>query len=616
MILQGSSLQDISFATNSSLNKSRSQRSKPNRPKIERPISFILSSPRSGSTLLRVMLAGHPDLVVPPELHLLPFADMQERQQDLDRSYLGEGLQRAFMSLKDIDAKQSQQLVTDLVSNNTSTDQVYELLQQLSGDKFLIDKSPTYASDINNLFAAEALFSSAKYIHLVRHPYAVIESFARMRMDKLLGASNTSPYALAEEIWSASNDNILKFAQVINPNQLLLVHYEELVANPEKVMRQVCDFLEIPFAEQVLTPYQGDRMTDGINDASISIGDPNFLNRRQIDPQLATAWQQISLPKPLDYSTQDIATKLNYELPQEEELTSEIEHKMEEILVNIRGLRVCLCTWGPKEGPVILCLHGILEQGAAWSEVAIRLAQKGYRVIAPDLRGHGKSDRVGKGGSYNLMDFLGDIDAIVEVLAGKAFTLVGHSLGSVVAAIFASVRPQLVKNLVLIETILPTEAKEENTAEQLATQLDYLATPPEHPVFADVEAAADRLCQTTPALSKSVAMMLAERITEPCEGGVKWRWEPLLRNRAGIGFNGIGRSRYLGLLKRIKAPITLVYGDNSNFNRREDLSEQQSAMPKAEKIVLTGGHNLPLEAPLGLAKIISSAVALTNKLIP
>ena len=109
-------------------------------------------------------------------------------------------------------------------------------------------------------------------------------------------------------------------------------------------MRQVCDFLEIPFTEQVLTPYQGDRMTDGVNDASISIGDPNFLNRQQIDPKLATAWQQISLPNPLTYSTQEIAIKLDYELPQEEELTSEIEHKMEEILVNIRGLRVCLCT--------------------------------------------------------------------------------------------------------------------------------------------------------------------------------------------------------------------------------------------------------------------------------
>ena len=603
------------FELQKSLSSEAGQRSMP-RQQSDRPIAFILSSPRSGSTLLRVMLAGHPDLVSPPELHLLPFENMQERQQELDNSYLGEGLQRALMELKNIDAIAAQQIVDELVASNTTTAEVYQMLQELSGDRLLIDKSPTYASDLSNLRVADASFSNAKYIHLVRHPYAVVESFARMRMNKLLGASESNPYQLAEAIWTQSNQNILDFAQTIDPDKVLLVRYEELVAQPKAVMQGICEFLEIPFTEELLNPYQGDRMTDGVTDSSMSIGDPNFLTRKAIDPGLAQAWRAIDLPNPLDYPTRETSALLNYELPKEAKLTSEIEHKMEEILVNIRGLRVCLCTWGPKEGPVVLCLHGILEQGAAWSEVAIRLAQRGYRVIAPDLRGHGKSDRVGKGGSYNLMDFLGDIDAIVEVLAGRAFTLVGHSLGSVVAAIFASVRPQLVKNLVLIETILPTEAREEDTAEQLANHLDYLAAPPEHPVFPDVAAAAERLCQTTPALSKPVAMMLAERITEPCEGGVRWRWEPLLRTRAGIGFNGIGRSRYLGLLKRIQAPITLVYGDRSNFNRQEDLTEQQSAMPNAEKVVISGGHNLPLESPSGIARIISGAMALTTKLIP
>ncbi len=583
---------------------------------ITTPIAFILSSPRSGSTLLRVMLAGHPDIVSPPELHLLPFSTMGERQQELDVSYLGEGLERALMDLKGITASQSQELVANLVKDNVPVTQVYEMLQQLSGDRLLIDKSPTYASNRETLEQAEAIFTNAKYIHLVRHPYAVIESFARMRMDKLIGSGNSNPYQLAESIWSSSNQNILDFAAGIDRDKVLLVHYEELVSQPEKIMRQLCEFLAIPFDTAVLTPYQGNRMTDGVSNTSMSIGDPNFLNRKQIDSKLAVAWRKISLPAPLNYLAQDISRNLNYELPIEAELTSDIEHKMEEILVNIRGLRLCLCTWGPKEGPLVLCLHGILEQGAAWSEVAIRLAQKGYRVIAPDLRGHGRSDRVAKGGSYNLIDFLGDIDAIVEVLAGKAFTLVGHSLGSVVAAIFASVRPQLVKNIVLIETILPTETEEEETADQIATQLDYLASPPEHPVFVDVEAAAARLRQATPAISESLAMMLASRITEPCEGGVRWRWEPLLRTRAGIALNSIGRSRYLGLLKRIQAPITLVYGDKSNFNRNEDLNEQEIAMPNAEKVVLSGGHNLPLEAPQGLARIISRAVALTTKFMP
>ncbi|MGL4883198.1 MAG: alpha/beta fold hydrolase, partial [Waterburya sp.] len=393
------------------------------------PAAFILSSPRSGSTLLRVMLAGHPDLSSPPELHLLPFDTMVEREVELGVSQLGEGLKRAFMALKGIDAQSSQELVESLIAENLTTEEVYQMLQKSAGDRLLVDKSPTYASKRETLEKAENIFNNAKYIHLVRHPYAVIESFARMRMDKLVGSGDTNPYELAELIWRDSNQNILDFAQEIDPKRYHLVYYEELVSNPRSVMTGICNFLEVPYDEAVLTPYQGDRMTDGVSNTAMSLGDPNFLNHQKIDSKLAETWRKIELPNPLGTYSRQLAQQLKYELPQEESHTHTLP--MQETLINIRGLKICLCSWGPEEGPLVLCLHGILEQGAAWSEVAIRLAQKGYRVIAPDLRGHGRSDRVGKSGSYNLIDFLADIDAIVENLAGRAFVLVGHSLGSV-----------------------------------------------------------------------------------------------------------------------------------------------------------------------------------------
>ncbi len=581
-------------------------------------IVFILSGPRSGSTLLRVMLAGHSALSSPPELHLLPFATMAQRDRELAFSHLGEGLQRAFMELKGIDARASEALVADLVKQNRSISQVYALLQELAGDRLLVDKSPTYASSRETLERAEELFENAKYIHLVRHPYAAIESFCRLRMDKLIGSGDANPYQLAESIWANSNQNILDFFEQINPERHHQVRYEELVTEPKKVMAQLCQFLGISFDPSVLKPYEGDRMTDGVYDQSMSLGDPNFLNHSQIDSKLGENWKKIQLPHQLGGFPRRLAFSLNYELPFEAEapslLNDELKEEssfdlselpsMGEYYLNVRGLNLCFCSWGLEDGPLVLCLHGILEQGAAWVEVALRLASKGYRVVAPDLRGHGLSDRVGKGGSYNLLDFLGDIDAIVEKLTDKPFTLVGHSLGSAIAAMFASIRPQKVKNLVLVETVLPSEVSEDEAAEQLATHLDYLASPPQHSIFPDISTAADRLRLATPALSESLAMKLAQRISEHCPGGWRWRWDPLLRTRAGIGFNGIGKSRYLGLLRQIKAPIALIYGDSSNFNRTEDLLEQQKAMPKAKRITLQGGHNLHLEAPSELAQVI------------
>ncbi len=570
-------------------------------------VVFILSSPRSGSTLLRVMLAGHNNLCSPPELHLLPFETMSQREAQLGKSHLTEGLQRALMELKGIDAATAKQLVNELILEDRTIQEVYHQLQQLAGDRILVDKSPTYAFHKETLERAEELFQEAKYIHLVRHPYPVIESFARMRMDKLLGVEETNPYDLAESVWAKSNQNILEFLENIDSDRQLQIRYEDLVTEPETLMKSVCQFLDLPYTNSLIDPYSGDRMTDGVYHKSMSLGDPNFLKRQTIDPQLADTWKAIELPIQLKPETSQIADRFDYHLPNETTEDESSIYAMVEHFLEVRGIKVCLCTWGPPSAPLVLCLHGILEQGAAWSEVAVRLAAKGYRVIAPDLRGHGRSDRAPQASSYNLIDFLSDIDTIVEKVTDKAFTLVGHSLGSVIAATFASIRPQKIKNLFLVETILPSEPDDpEAIAEQLATQLDYLASPPEHPVFPDVFAAADRLRKATPALSMSLAIELATRITEPCAGGVRWCWASLLRTRAGITLNGIGKSKYLGLLRRIKVPITLIYGDRSKYNREEDLTQQQEAMPKAAKVVVSGGHNLHLEAASKLAQIIGN----------
>lgn len=88
------------------------------------------------------------------------------------------------------------------------------------------------------------------------------------------------------------NNNILDFLGKIDRERHYQVRYEELVAQPQRVMEGVCQFLEIPFHSGVLQPYQGERMTDGIHQSSLSLGDPNFLNHNKIDPELGEAWKK------------------------------------------------------------------------------------------------------------------------------------------------------------------------------------------------------------------------------------------------------------------------------------------------------------------------------------
>mgnify|MGYP005843895779 CR=1 FL=1 len=577
------------------------------------PMVFLLSSPRSGSTLLRVMLAGHPDLFCPPELHLLPFETLAERQDALAESYLGEGLQRALMELMDLDAAASQTLLAEWTAQNLSVTAVYDKLQQLAGDRLLVDKSPTYGFSAATLHRAEQAFDQAKYIHLVRHPYAVIDSFVTNRMDKIFNLTARSPHALAEQAWAVSNQNISDFLAAIAPDRHHTLRYEDLVTDPEQVMGKLCEFLGLPFHPAVLEPYaqREQRMTDGVRAKSLPIDDPNFHRRRAIDPALAEAWKAVTLPQPLTAQSRAIAARFDYPVSPEtapapvQFATAAPLQTMTEHTINVRGLDLCVCSWGADTAPPIVCLHGVLDQGAIWDPVAPTLVQHGYRVIAPDLRGHGKSAHIGPAGNYQLLDHIGDIDALVQGLGLETFHLVAHSMGAVIASAFTSARPERVRSLALVEPVVPGEETDE-AAEQLMTHLNYLAKPPTHQTYPHLTDAIARFQQSIPGIMPDWAQALTTRVIQTVAGGVSWRWDPRLQVRTRFGLSGgtFTRDRYAQLLQRVNSATTLIFGQQSTFNRPEDIAFQRQHLAHAEVVSIPGRHHLPLEAPAEVVRIL------------
>jgi len=278
-------------------------------------IVFVLSTPRAGSTLLRVMLAGHSRIFSPPELHLLQFDSMRQRHEALAGTHLDEGLLRAVKELLSLDAIATRGLLNDWVEQDLPIQSVYASLMAMARGRVLVDKSPSYGSSLETLKRGDALFDRGRYIHLVRHPYAVIESFVRLRMDRGAGAEEVDAYAVAERVWTTSNRNILGFLEGVDQSRWLRVFYEDLVQVPEPVMREVCAFLDLGFEETTLTPYEGNRMTDGVDARSRPLADPNFLSHTSIEPHLATVWRTVCLPRPIGNESRRIARALRYVLP-------------------------------------------------------------------------------------------------------------------------------------------------------------------------------------------------------------------------------------------------------------------------------------------------------------
>jgi len=78
------------------------------------------------------------------------------------------------------------------------------------------------------------------------------------------------------------------------------------VIDPEKTHRGICDFLNIPFSEEVLNPYEKGY-------TSFGLGDPNLLNHKRVEPSLATAWKKKRPPQKLSDFTARIADELGYQ---------------------------------------------------------------------------------------------------------------------------------------------------------------------------------------------------------------------------------------------------------------------------------------------------------------
>lgn len=233
---------------------------------------FIVGSGRSGSTLLRLLLMSHSRIHIPPEtwfiiplVERLPLhkplsgAQVQQAVEIITSDYRWPDMGIAAADLKNWAAALGTPMLRDII------DLVYGDLLRCSGKARLGDKTPPYIAIVPEL---ASLYPDAKFIHLVRDGRDVALSFAE------LGYGGCY-YDGDRFEWIAAMKKARSWRSKEYAGRILEVRYEELVAQPQSVLREICSFLGETFEAQMIErPAQIDAVPDRERHIHAKLGQP------------------------------------------------------------------------------------------------------------------------------------------------------------------------------------------------------------------------------------------------------------------------------------------------------------------------------------------------------
>lgn len=238
---------------------------------------------------------------------------------------------------------------------------------------------------------------------------------------------------------------------------------------------------------------------------------------------------------------------------------------------------------GNTKGDPLILIHGYTDNSRSWSLLAPELA--GRHIFALDLRGHGGSSAPEC--CYTIMDFRHDLDGFLAEKGIGKVDIVGHSLGSMTAAVFAARHPDKVGKLVLISSAasLPQAASDWlwDNVPQLPEDLDpdsafmtdwYWNPNPVPPDFLDRER--------------------AESAATP-----RQVWTGVLE--------GLTMTDWTPYAARIKAPVLLLWGDQDGLFDAATQDHLRTILPDARHETFAGyGHNMFWEAPHAVGAMLET----------
>ncbi len=253
-------------------------------------------------------------------------------------------------------------------------------------------------------------------------------------------------------------------------------------------------------------------------------------------------------------------------------------------------LRLHYIDWGNRNAPPMVLVHGMQDHCRTWDDLAVHLKDR-FHLVAPDLRGHGDSDWV-RGSAYHYLDYIYDLHQLIHQLNFAPVTLVGHSLGGAIAALFSGAFPECVARLVVIEGIgqwsdeQPEAAYGQKIRDWVAQTRGLSGRQPRR--YRSLKEAYERMQQANPQLAAEQALHLTTHGSNQNEDGTfSWKFDNYTFNFSASGMSAAEMQHLWG---RIDCPVLVVNADGGLEHRIGHGGTLQHFRDARLRVVRDAGH--------------------------
>ena len=286
---------------------------------------------------------------------------------------------------------------------------------------------------------------------------------------------------------------------------------------------------------------------------------------------------------------------MNLELTMTTSLTPSLPDDVAPHPVILADGRLAGLGWGRAGAPLVIALHGWLDNAMSYSRLAPALVrQHDIHLVAIDLSGHGHSCWLPGRLDYALWDYVQDVLDTLDHYAQDEVTVIGHSMGASVALLASLAEPRI-RALWLIDGLGMLTTSAADAGEQLKKGIRGLRrATPRRPTYPDaLTAVKARVKGGVTTVDDDVAWQLVPRNLETIDSCVRLRTDPRLMRPSVVRFTPAQRD---AILQSVVVPVTVIEAECGILGDAPHAVRSRACMPTLTRHCLPGGHHLHLES--------------------